>query len=74
MIDQGSQVRAGGDADRGFDHASDHHLQVVSASDADHFQGGLDAAAFHQLDVDPVKMSAQSRDVFGNDTASSAGS
>src|SRR5690349_9513185 len=59
----------GGDGDRAFDHAADHDAQVMGASDMDHFQGAVDASAFHILDVDAVNMPDQPGDIIDGDGA-----
>ena len=62
-VHQRREVRRGGDPDRALDHAADHHHQAVRPRDGDHPDRLPEAPALGELDVDPVHLPDQRRNV-----------
>src|SRR5579875_3798054 len=69
VVDKWRQVSGSGDCQRAFDHTAQHDLKVVGAGCVDQLKGPVDAATFHQFNVDAIDAADKAWNVFQRDTA-----
>src|SRR4051794_21118360 len=62
VVGERAELRGGGDAELGLDHAAEHHPQPECARRVDHPQRLVDPAALGELDHDPVRVGRDRRD------------
>src|SRR5437867_1477365 len=64
VVAQARDLRCGGDAEPGLDHAAEHHAEAEGACRVCHPYRLADAARLCELDVDPVRTFGARRDVL----------
>ena len=63
MVAEARDLRAGGDAEPGLDHAAEHHAEPERARRVRHPHRLADPARLRELDLDPVRALGAGRDV-----------